>query len=475
MSANGEQERTRLALATAISNNLLPEDVRDQASSLLSHLETPIRVSVLGLPQSGKSTLIGLLLGQQIAPAGIKLPTMEVKSAPSAQAILTLQDGSTKTLQDIDWEKISSFDPVFIQLGFNLPSLNKISVMELVTSDDRLEQIRAMRWAAKRTDIAIWATQSYYGTEHGLWRDMPDLIKDHSFLIRTKADELGGVAERQNAIDDLRQIAGDHFAKVLPLATLEATAARHADGSTDKDLLRSSGGIGLISSIMRQIESGRQSTIDQAAVLLYKNDLLDAEGNIKAPLAANTEPVTPTEPSPPIESASVAEPTASDPSVGEPDQLVAQSDVVETAFQNAVSQDLLEDVAAISAPEATVKEGVRAEIAPIDNSGALGQSTRIVFENTAIRLGELGSALLSNDNLNPAAIIGAAEKELDALSSALDDLHDDDGPQIVQMRDSTLDAQDMVQLMKLERDTNAAMDAMSILVQVRRQLLLNLR
>ena len=470
MSANAGQDKTRDSLAKAIATDRLPTDMREHAGRLLSRLDTPIRVSLMGLPGSGKSSVMTLLLGRQLIPEGIKMPTTEVHGAEVTQAHLTLPDGSTKTLPGVDAAEIASYDPIFVKIELPLPALNKISVMELVTTDDRIEMIRGMKWAAKRTDIAIWATQSYAGPEHVLWREMPDTVKDHAILIRTKADQLGGMAEREDAADDLSRMAGEHFAQVMPLATLEAVSARKSDGTVNKDLLRSSGGVGLISTIMRQIDLGRQSTIDQAAILLHKNGLTDIldEGAEETPAPEPESAAKPDVPAAP-EEAAPAEP--------------------ETSFSKVVSRVLSRPIATKDLPKTVSKVIVPRPAPKIAAQGAaqpapqtdtatdqarLPQSVRDLFDKTAADLGALGQTLMDDADLTANVVIKTAETALNSLGTALDDVPEPDLPQVNRLRDATLDAQDMVQLMKLEQDANAAMDAASLLVQIRRQLLLDL-
>lgn len=487
MSSSGEQDKTRRSLALALAEDRLPEDVREYAQRLLVQLDRPIRVSLLGLPKSGKSALMTFLLGRQLVPVGTPFPTTEVTASALPQVHLTLQDGTKKTLQDLDPEAILAEQPIFVRFELALPALNKISVLEVVTSDDRVEQIRALMWAGKRTDIAIWATQSYAGPEHVLWRDVPDNIKDHAILVRTKADELGGPQSRQRAIDDLRAIAGDHFAQVMPLATLDAISARKDDGSVDKEMLRESGGVALISTIMRQIALGRQSTSDQAAILLHKNGLSDlakakadeAEAErtsiasraiiepVEQPADTGIDSVTEAEAAPAPASRPIIRPTRVTRPVTVPAPEPEAAPVVEPAPAP--------DPAPMAEEPAPVETPIpAADVAVEPAVGPLPKSIRDVLEASAQELAELGRSLAGADPFDPTGLIQSADTALTELDAKLESVDKEYKFHVSRLHNAVVDAQDMVQLMKLEQDTHAAFDAVSLLIQMRRHLLLEI-
>jgi len=271
MSVQASAAKVRDGLSDAIASGVLPVNVQPKAEAVVAALSKPVRLTLMGLPKTGKSQLMNLLAGADVVPDGIHLPTTQLVYGETAQSTCTMPDGSSHVLDHCDAALIAGYEPVFVQLALPLPALKRISILEVVAKDDHIDQQRAMSWATKRTDIALWCTQSFNIPEQTLWGAMPDIMKDHGFMVVTKADVLSRNDLLHATLMNVRA-AGEHeFNQILPIATPSALNARQSDGTVDKEAMRRSGGLALINAILRQVDLGQQATIDQGALILRQN------------------------------------------------------------------------------------------------------------------------------------------------------------------------------------------------------------
>ncbi|MEM9898903.1 MAG: GTPase, partial [Pseudomonadota bacterium] len=190
MSAQGEVQEAHHDLKEAIASGRLSPQLQERAEGLLQKIERPFRVSVMGLPGSGKSTLLNLLLGANVIPEKVKLPTLQLSYAHEPLIQCTLPDGTQKSLPGDDLYALVELKPAFAQINLPLPALSKLSMMEVVAGADEAEQARAIQWATKRTDIALWCSAtSFDENEEDIWAHTSEKVQDHAFLLLTKADD----------------------------------------------------------------------------------------------------------------------------------------------------------------------------------------------------------------------------------------------------------------------------------------------
>jgi len=496
MSNQSLEVRVHHELERAVQSGLLPENTQEQAKKLLARLEAPVRLALMGMPQSGKSSILNLLVGQDIIPSDVRLPTLELVYGADEQAICTLSDGSKTTLNGVVPDAIAALSPAFVELRMPLPALKKISVLEVVAPSDPNALHRASQWAAKRCDIALWCTGGYSANEQRIWSQMPDRIKDHGLLMVTRLD----VLQRDRTVDDvlagIRAAASGEFNKILPIATEHALAARQRDGSVDKDILRQSGGMALISAVLKQVDQGRRSAVDLAEVLLLQNEdaLSDIDQVLAAQEAATAEaPVDQddndevSETIPPVELADEAEDASlndlydGSPDMGVDDAPTAPSratmspmrrrdeprqPLTDTAEAERVAVGItrLRNIAARRAEEG-LQPAPLVELLP---------DTRKAYEVVITRLEENATSL--SDEITQSgddaydAVMDRAVDDLNWLCDYLNS-HGDEGDSALQRaRDTAFDAADLVQLMQMEKRDSAAIEALSLVLQVKREL-----
>lgn len=449
MSNQSLGNRVQEDLTQAVASELLPEDVQQRAIQLLERLRKPVRLGIMGFPGSGKSTLLNLLIGADVLKENVQLPTLQLTYNDVAESICTLSDGSKTTLASTDAHEIAELSPVFVEMRMALPALTKISVLEIVTPDDATSLHRATQWAAKRCDVALWCSQGFNQTEQSIWGQMPDLIKDHSFLMLTKADFLQANGIMDSTMDAVRAVAVDEFTQILPIATQQALAARRPDGTVDKAIMRASGGLSLISSVLKQVEQGRQSAVDMADILLHQHAEL-----LKAPAPKAETPVT-AEPSLPVE----------------PESVDSSADEIETAIASTVAKAETPKPA-VDPAKTRAEEPLAAQ--QESDVVVLLPATRVAYENALQYIMTESRALLDlaekMGDAAPAKIIAKAVEHVQWLSEYLNENGDDADPLLIQARDAALDAADLVQLMQMEKRDSAAIEALSLLLQLKHEL-----
>lgn len=455
------------SLEQAVKSGLLSKDVQIQAEQLLDRLKTPVRLSLLGMPGSGKSTLLNLLVGAEVVPEGARLPTLNLTYGPEEQAICTLADGSKKTFPTANAHAIAALSPVFVEMRLPLAALKKISVLEIVAPNDPTAIHRASQWAAKRTDIALWCTGGYDEVEQRIWSQMPDMIKDHAFLMLTRVELLQSQGIFDEMLSAVKSNATGEFDRVLPIATRKALNSRKADGSVDKDMMRESGGLALISGVLKQVELGRQSTIDQADVLLLQNAdaLADIDEQIAAPEAAvEAAPAPETKPQQAPAPDTYQRPKSKVPPMPKP------APRKEPAPEELGSEGVTAGIAKLRTIAARRAE----EMVSPPPASALQPATRAAYQHVIERLHESATELVKTlEELGedaPSQVISVAVEDMQWLCDYLSENGDESDASLQRARDTAFDAADLVQLMQMEKRDSAALEAVSIMLQLKREL-----
>lgn len=259
-------------LGRALDRGLLPAGgPAEAAERLIERLERPARVALLGLPGSGKSSILNLLVGSVVVPETLRLPTIIVQHGDVARMICTLTDGTTKVLPGDDLAEVLPLAPALVTLEMDLPALKVISLLEVSAGPMEAEQKRAATWASKRSDIVIWCSTSYLPKEQSVWESLPDAVKDNSFMFLTKVDLLGSRESATAMHDRVELRAGEEFRQILSISAKQARAAMPPGGAVNRELFRDSGASGVIAAIKTRVQSGRRADMDTAELLLARH------------------------------------------------------------------------------------------------------------------------------------------------------------------------------------------------------------
>ncbi|MCB4456778.1 zeta toxin family protein [Leisingera sp. McT4-56] len=276
----GQLERT-------LSTGLLPSEVSGWGSQLLQRLRQPVQVAVAGAPGAGKSALIDMLLGRVVIGRNgsgllvdichgpqeavvFETAAGERLQQPGVLARLEVPEGTRRARQILP-------DP---QLCWH-------SYRELPLAGPQERRHDLLQQAAASADIILWCSQDFPAAEQALWAAVPDSTKDHSFLVLTMADRQVMRGTLPGLIETLEPIAAEEFLGVYPVAAIQGLTARSAEAPQD-GLWRSSGGKQLSGDMLRQVELGRASDVDQAELLIRQfGGSLPAEAAPPVPAAAS--------------------------------------------------------------------------------------------------------------------------------------------------------------------------------------------
>ena len=259
-------------LGRALDRGLLPAGgPAEAAERLIERLERPARVALLGLPGSGKSSILNLLVGAIVVPETLRLPTIIVQHGAEAQMICTLTDGTTKIVPGSELAEVLPLAPALVTLELDLPALKVISLLEVSAGPMEAEQRRAATWASKRADIVIWCSTSYLPKEQTVWESLPDSVKDNSFMLLTKVDLLGSRESASAMHDRVEQRAAEEFRQILSISAKQARAAMPQGGPVNRDMFRDSGASAVITAIKTRVQSGRRADMDTAELLLARH------------------------------------------------------------------------------------------------------------------------------------------------------------------------------------------------------------
>lgn len=257
-------------LEFALTSDVLPKTARDHAGDLLRRLTSPVRVTFFGKPGSGKSELINMFAGKRLLPKGARLPSTEVVHGPHEKITMTTPDGALHAFDELDFSRPDLAKAAFIRVELPLPILEQINLLEVVTTGDVSAMAAAVDWGVKRTEIALWCTQEFDEQEQVIWSRVPDTLKDHAFLVLSKADELSAQKVFTKRIAALESIVSEEFHSLFAVATLQAVEAHGADGTRDKKKFQASGGAALSAEVLRHAERGRRADVDSAELFLAR-------------------------------------------------------------------------------------------------------------------------------------------------------------------------------------------------------------
>ncbi|TCP44240.1 hypothetical protein [Rhodovulum marinum] len=371
---NAILERDTLAqLHRVLGAAHLPDKARADGQRLLERLRAPVRLVVAGPAGSGKTHLAGLLAGCPPRPAAPG-PSGDAPETPS----------------------LVFRNLVVIEYALPAPGSGICGAVGLeVTSPD----------------IILWCTQGFTHDEAQVWARVPDNLKDHAFLVLTKADELLRLGVLQDRLDDLCEVVETEFHSLLPIATRQAMAARDGARITDPALHGRSGAGALFEALGRMIEQGRSADLDAAQLFVrrYGGALAAAGSPPPAPVFADSAPAMPVPPAAPAPMAAAAPPA--------PRPACRDTEISARALR--LLDDLRDDFPDEIGPDD-----------PAEISALLGLCAR-----TAEALDEM--------------VTGAP--------GVSDDLSED-----------VMEANETMVLLTLEDDENAAADAVTLLLQLRR-------
>lgn len=417
-------------LSETLSAGLIPRQYTDWSRRLLTRLQKPVQVVVIGLPGSGKSALVDMLLGDQVLGQGPSGGMVEITYGPRARAEIEGADGRVRVVEGtLAAERDALEDgPAILRMRQELPDarLRGMSVTEITLFGAPSRQSAILKQAVDYADILLWCSAEFTPAEQALWAEVPDEKKDHSFLVLTMADRRIMRGTLTEAIAALEEVAAQEFLGLYPLAAIQGLTAqvgRASGAGVDRQLWRSSGGKRLYDDLMHQIDLGRTSDLDQAEMLLRQFALLEESPRRPAVPQPEARIVTPG----PRPASTVAQTEVPRP--------VRPQNAPRTAPVPARESDLLAEAAAMIRDQAQrlMQDYDSAEVPDLN----------CIFDGTLSALREV------------LATVQPHAKTSDRLRA---------------VEDAAREGEEVVMLCQLEQNEEAAVDAVTVLLQLRREI-----
>ena len=360
----------------------LSDASRAQARDLAQRLNCGVRIVLLGPRGAGKSTLCDAILNRPTGPranGACRIFGPDVAGTPKA---LT---GAVERTELVE------------------TPFGRVQVIDLQSAPDTQMLSQLTTAALDYADIVLWCTQSFGPEEAALWQAAPDALKDHSFLVLTKADLIAEKGALQGLMARLAQVVSEEFHSLYPVSVMPVQTYLEQGGSVPDDRMAASGLKALIDAVRGVVHAGQRA--DQDSALLF----LERHGDILA-------------------TAQAAEPSA-------------------------------RAVAASSAPLSN-------PAAPRHRRAEVFGTVRGILDMRALDLVEMGFDQADGDMTDVLELCESIIQEVfEASSDALAEV-----PELSCWAEVFEEACDKVTLTATENDTGSAADAVTILVQIKRDL-----
>ncbi|MEO0819384.1 MAG: dynamin family protein [Pseudomonadota bacterium] len=198
-------------------------DVSPAALARLTRLaERPVRVALMGEFSSGKSTLLNVLAGREVAPTQVvatHVPSLWLQAGAGPDTLL-MPDGA-RLPADGDWARHPRLDAAAaVCLGGYAGLPGGCEFIDTPGISDPLLAADALDWVERRADIALWCTpapQAWRQTEKLAWLARTARLRRRGILVVTQADRLKP-SDLDRVLGRLLDETAEHFAEILSVA-----------------------------------------------------------------------------------------------------------------------------------------------------------------------------------------------------------------------------------------------------------------
>lgn len=408
-----EEPGLEAQLRAALDMPGIAPDLARTGKRLLERLQRPVQVVVIGPAGCGKSTVVDMLLGTRVVGDMEGLALVELAFGDAAEVIFEDAAGEGVSVPG----HLSDYEvPPGTVSGRQMlphPMLRSLNLTEITVSGDLAHQQAILRHAAEYGDVILWCSQEFGEAEQALWAMVPERKRDSGFLVLTLADQHIMRGTLKDCVARLAPFVEDSFLGLYPVAARQGLQAKVGGADGDAQLWRASGGKRLAEDLRRRVAQGRAATQDQAEAVLWQLSI----------------PV--------------------------PDGPLPQPDQPPVAQQGGQAQ---QDQAA-PAPTRSAK----AKVAADPTTAVLGRALAQLQGKAEAMLTAAGDTPQSAEVLNQCLL--AVQEMAETLLTA-----PGDSPSLQAARDASQDGSEMLMLLQLEQDEDAAVDAVTLLLQLKKEL-----
>lgn len=248
-----DSDPTALAirLAAAAEHTRLSQAARDQARGLVDRLSHGVKICLLGPKGSGKSAICDAIVGRR-SETGVQNVTRIFCTRP-AGVQSRVAPGRCVTLP------------------LTPPVLGDVQLVDVALPQAPETWPRTMAQMVDFADIVLWCTESFAPPEATLWAQVPDALKDHSFLVLTKADLLAAQGLLDARITGLQAVVTEEFHSLFPTTTPRLMSRIDAGAVVHEADLAASGIKALVEAVAGLVASGHRADMDSAMLFLQRH------------------------------------------------------------------------------------------------------------------------------------------------------------------------------------------------------------
>lgn len=267
MTSLGQEAQVIDQLAKALNQNRIPSQYLKMAQQLLTRLRKPVRVVITGPKGAGKSTLLNMMLAQKVVTETDSAPVIELAFGDAERVIFEGRDGSTTEKDGLVCDLSIPDTAVRVRQELPAPDLMGQNLFEVALGSGE-HAASVVEWVAGWADIILWCTEEFAEYEQALWHTGPDELKDRSCLVLTKADQQLSQGTLDTTTSNLASVVEEEFLGLFPIASRQALKARTDAACLSSSRWASSGGQRLLETVTQLIAQGRSETLDHAQMLI---------------------------------------------------------------------------------------------------------------------------------------------------------------------------------------------------------------
>ena len=249
------------------------EEAQTDAQDFRARLVTPIRIAVAGLGRSGKTTLIHLLLGEELLTVdarNYRLPPIEIRHGSVEQTRAGWWDRNDMTFDGLALSTALSQKPDVVSLILEHDLLRECRLIDVSDFDSDATISEGLFALTKLADMVIWCVNAGAGwtaQDRAIWDRVPRALQRRSMMALTHTEGMTE-AEVLHLHQSVTAAVGTGFAAVLPVASVLAWQAVERTAEDPEAVWHASGADDLFNAAMTIAADLRLAEIAKVARLI---------------------------------------------------------------------------------------------------------------------------------------------------------------------------------------------------------------